>query len=445
MSEAPFTCIVMGAAGRDFHDFLTFLRPRADRFRVVAFTAEQIPFIAERRFPAELAGPAYPEGIPIHHEAELPELIAAHGVDFVFLSYSDLAHEEVMHRASVVQAAGASFALLGPAHTQLEARLPVVAVTAVRTGTGKSPLAQAIASHLTEGGRRVGVLRHPMPYGDLRRQGVQRFATAADLDRHECTVEEREEYEPYLDRGLVLFAGVDYRAILERASAESDVLLWDGGNNDVAFLRPDLHIVMVDALRPGHEAAYYPGETNLRRADVVVINKVDGASTAALAEVRANVAAMAPEAPVLEAALQIEAVGRALEGRRVVVVEDGPTTTHGGMPSGAGRIAAERGGATIVDPRPFAVGSIAEAYRAYPHLGPILPALGYSEGQLAELAETLRRAAPEAVVDGSPARLDRLLGLATPFVQVRYRFVQRAGPDVFDLVDERLAEGTSPR
>ncbi|MGF1469049.1 MAG: GTPase [Sandaracinaceae bacterium] len=442
MSGPPFRCIVMGAAGRDFHDFLSFLRARAQTFRVVAFTAEQIPFISERSFPRELAGPAYAEDIPIHDEEELVRLIREHRIDFVFLSYSDLAHEDVMHRASVVQAAGASFALLGPEHTQLRSTLPVLAVTAVRTGAGKSPLSQAIAARLTGAGRRVGVLRHPMPYGDLRRQGVQRFATTDDLDRHECTVEEREEYEPYVERGLVLYAGVDYRAILERAEAESDVILWDGGNNDVAFVRPDLHLVIVDALRPGHEVAYYPGETNLRRADVVVINKVDGATADALRTVRRNVARAAPGADVVEAALVVTSEDDdAIRGRRVLVVEDGPTTTHGGMPSGAGLLAAERAGATVLDPRPFAVGTVADAYRDYPHLGPVLPALGYSETQRSELAATIRRAEPEVVVDGSPARLDRLLRLEVPVVRVRYRFAQRAGPDLFATVDAWLAAG----
>lgn len=442
MSGPPFRCIVMGAAGRDFHDFLSFLRARAQTFRVVAFTAEQIPFISERSFPRELAGPAYAEDIPIHDEEELVRLIREHRIDFVFLSYSDLAHEDVMHRASVVQAAGASFALLGPEHTQLRSTLPVLAVTAVRTGAGKSPLSQAIAARLTGAGRRVGVLRHPMPYGDLRRQGVQRFATTDDLDRHECTVEEREEYEPYVERGLVLYAGVDYRAILERAEAESDVILWDGGNNDVAFVRPDLHLVIVDALRPGHEVAYYPGETNLRRADVVVINKVDGATADALRTVRRNVARAAPGADVVEAALVVTSEDDdAIRGRRVLVVEDGPTTTHGGMPSGAGLLAAERAGATVLDPRPFAVGTVADAYRDYPHLGPVLPALGYSETQRSELAATIRRAEPEVVVDGSPARLDRLLRLEVPVVRVRYRFAQRSGPDLFATVDAWLAAG----
>jgi predicted GTPase len=436
----PFRCIVMGAAGRDFHDFQTFFRGRPE-FRVVAFTAAQIPFIERRVFPRELAGPGYQADLPIFPEAELPRLIRELEVDFAFLAYSDLSHEEVMHRASLVQAAGAGFALLGPRLTQISSVRPVVAVVAVRTGAGKSPITQALARHLAGRGRRVAVLRHPMPYGDLRRQAVQRFAAEADLERAECTLEEREEYQPYLEAGLVVFAGVDTRAVLAAAEREAEVVLWDGGNNDYPFIKPDLSIVVADALRPGHEVAYYPGETNLRAADVVVVNKVSGASPQAVATVRRHAAELCPRAAVLEGDLVIS-VDRpeAIAGRRVLAVEDGPTVTHGGMPFGAATVAARLHGAReILDPRPFAVGSIAEAYRAYPHLGPVLPALGYSPAQRRELAETIARSGAEAVVDGSPARLDRVLSLPVPVVRVRYVFQQRSGPPLPELVEAALA------
>ena len=431
----PLRCLIMGAAGRDFHDFQTFFRDRPE-FRVVAFTAAQIPFIERRKFPRELAGPAYDADVPIFPEPELPRLVRELGVDFVFLAYSDLSHEEVMHRASLVQAAGAAFAVLGPKQTQLVSARPVVSVTAVRTGAGKSPIAHAIAAHLRSLGVRAAALRHPMPYGDLRLQAVQRFATGADLDRAECTIEEREEYEPYIEAGLAVYAGVDYRAILAAAEREADVLLWDGGNNDYAFIRPDLSIVVTDALRPGHEVAYYPGETNLRAADVVVVNKVTGAPAGAVATIRRHAAELAPRAPVVEADLVVTAERpEAIAGRRVLVVEDGPTLTHGGMSFGAGMVAAQAcEPREIIDPRPFAVGSIAEAFARYPHVGPVLPALGYSAEQRRELAQTIARSGAEAVVDASPSRLERFLSIDVPVVRVRYRFEQRSGPPLLDLV-----------
>ncbi len=438
----PLRCIILGAAGRDFHDFQTFFRDRPD-FRVVAFTAAQIPFIEHRVFPRELAGPYYRADLPIFPESELPRLVREMDVDLVFLSYSDLSHEEVMHKACLAQSAGAGFALLGPKQTQLSSARPVVAVTAVRTGAGKSPLTQAIAADLKSRGLRAVVLRHPMPYGDLRRQAVQRFATESDLDRAECTIEEREEYEPYLEAGLTVFAGVDYRAIVAAAEPDADVVLWDGGNNDYPFVRSDLSIVLVDALRPGHETAYYPGETNLRSADVVVVSKVSEAAPGALATVRGHVADLAPGAPLVEADLAVTAEQpEAIAGRRVLVVEDGPTVTHGGMAFGAGMVAARRCGAReIIDPRPFAAGTIAEAYARYPHLGPVLPALGYSPEQRSELAETIARSGADVVVDASPSRLDRFLSLAVPVVRVRYRFEQRSGPPLLDLVAAAVARG----
>lgn len=434
----PFRCIVMGAAGRDFHDFQTFFRSHPD-FRVVCFTAEQIPFIDQRKFPRSLAGPDYAEDIPIYNEGRLVELIREHRVEFVFLSYSDLPHAEVMHKASIVQAAGASFVLLGPDHTMLQSSKPVIAVTAVRTGAGKSPISLLLAAHIGASGRPAGVLRHPMPYGDLERQRVQRFATAMDLDRQECTVEEREEYAPYVERGLTIFAGVDYASILAAAEAESDVILWDGGNNDTPFVRPRLWIAVLDALRPGHEVGYYPGETNYRAAHVLVVNKVDQADPAELDRMLSRIAADRPDAALITADLGVVADEAALKGKRVLVIEDGPTTTHGGMAFGAGHVVARRAGAAeLVDPRPFAVGSIARTLEKYPHITEILPAMGYSDEQRADLAETVRRAAPDVVVDASPARVGRLLGVTLPVVEVDYHFVQRSGPDLLGLVDAAL-------
>jgi predicted GTPase len=432
-------CIVMGAAGRDFHDFQTFFRDHP-AFHVCCFTAEQIPFIAERSFPRELAGEGYDADIPIHSADELEALIARYDVDFVFLSFSDIAYEDVMHRASRVQAAGASFVLLGPKHTQLESRLPVIAVTAVRTGAGKSPVSRAIASHLGARGKRVAVVRHPMPYGDLRRQRVQHFTSVADLEAEACTIEEREEYQPYIERGLTVFAGVDYRAVLAAAERDSDAIVWDGGNNDLAFFQPRLSIVVADALRAGHELAYYPAETNLRRAHVVVVTKVDQASPEQIETVRRSAARLAPEAQLCEAALtiQVDDPG-AIRGRRVLVVEDGPTTTHGGMAYGAGLLAARRHGAgAIIDPRPHALGTIAEAYRNYPHLACVLPALGYSAAQRRELEATIASAAPDLVVDASPAGLALSLDIAAPVVRVGYELAQRSGPDLMRLVETAL-------
>jgi predicted GTPase len=435
----------MGAAGRDFHNFQTFFRDRPE-FRVRAFTATQIPFIESRRFPRELAGPNYQADIPIHLEAELPELIRKLDVDFVFLAYSDLSHADVMHKASLVQACGASFVLLGPRHTQLRSGKPVIAITAVRTGAGKSPISQMLARHLTAAGHRVGILRHPMPYGDLTRQAVERLATPDDLDRFQCTIEEREEYEPYLDQGLAVYAGVDYRQILAQAEAESDVILWDGGNNDFAFVQPGLSIVVVDALRPGHETSYYPGETNFRSADIVVINKVGRAHAEALAALRDRVRLFNPRAQLIEADLDIQ-VDRSelISGRRVLVVEDGPTLTHGGMPYGAGTIAAEQYDAgELVDPRPSAVGSVAETLRAYPHMTDVLPALGYSAKQCDELTQTIENSGAEIVIDASPASLDRMLKLSMPVVRVRYAFRQISGPPLRHLVDQFVATHSAP-
>jgi len=435
----PLRCIILGAAGRDFHDFLVFFANRPE-FRVVAFTATQIPFIERRTFPREFAGPLYDDDIPIFAEDDLPALIKRLGAELVFLAYSDLSHEQVMHKASLVQACGAGFALLGPRLTQLRSRLPVISITAVRTGAGKSPLTQALAQWLVAQGRRVAVLRHPMPYGDLKMQRWVRYESAADLDRHGCTIEEREEYEPYVERGIAVYAGVDYRVIVSEAEKSAGVLLWDGGNNDYPFVRPDLSIVLLDALRPGHETSYYPGETNLRAADILVLNKVSNASADALAAIRRNAAELNPAATLVEADLEITIESKLeLAGKRVIVVEDGPTVTHGGMASGAGTVAARKRRAQILDPRPFAVGTIAQAYAQYAHLGTVVPALGYAEAQIAELDETLRRSGADLIVDASPARLDRLLRMPIPIVRVRYQFKQKSGPSIFALVDAALA------
>lgn len=434
-----FNCIIMGAAGRDFHDFQTFFR-KHQQFRVCAFTATQIPDIENRAFPQSLAGPDYDCDIPIHPETRLAALIEELDIDFVFLAYSDLSHKDVMHKASLVQSAGASFALLGPKHTQLKSSKPVISITAVRTGAGKSPLSQFIAKNLSAQGRRVGIIRHPMPYGELTRQVVERFSEPADLDKFDCTIEEREEYEPYLELGLSIFAGVDYQQILREAEREADVILWDGGNNDYSFIQPDLSIVMLDALRAGHETDYYPGETNLRSASVLVINKVGQARPADVAAIHARVEAVNPAADVITSNLEIKVDSPELiAGRKVLVVEDGPTLTHGGMEYGAGLIAAQRcQPAEIIEPRPMAVGSIKRAFQEYSHIGPVLPALGYSEQQCEDLEATIHRADPDVIVDASPARLDRVIETEIPVVRVRYQFDQVSGIPIMDLVGKRL-------
>lgn len=438
--SANFNCIIMGAAGRDFHDFQTFFR-RNPRFRVCAFTATQIPFIESRVFPRSLAGPDYESDIPILPEQQLADLIRQYDVDFVFLAYSDLPHRDVMHKASLVQACGAGFVLLGPRATQLKSRKPVISVTAVRTGAGKSPLTQHLARFLTDSGRTAGIIRHPMPYGDLSRQRVERIATLADLDRFECTIEEREEYRPYVQQGLTIYAGVDYAEILAAAEADADVVLWDGGNNDFSFVRPGLSIVVADALRAGHELNYYPGETSFRSADVLVISKVTEATDENIRLIRSHAEQFNPRAEIIEADLEIDVSDpAAIADRRVLVVEDGPTVTHGGMSFGAGTLAARKfGAAELVDPRPYAVRSIAEAFNNYPHLKQVLPALGYSPRQRDELRETINAAGADVVVDASPAGLEDLLELTIPVVRVRYRFRQISGSRIEDLVEQYLS------
>ncbi|MFN8474873.1 MAG: cyclic 2,3-diphosphoglycerate synthase [Anaerolineae bacterium] len=437
--------IILGAAGRDFHNFNLVYRdnPYAE---VVAFTATQIPGAENRVYPPSLAGSLYPDGIPIYPEADLERLIAEHSVDEVIFAYSDGSHEYVMHRASRVLAAGADFRLLGPNRTTLTAQRPVVAVCAVRTGSGKSQTSRYVVRVLREMGRRVVAVRHPMPYGALAEQVVQRFAAYDDLDRYRCTLEEREEYEPYLDMGAVIYAGVDYARILAQAEAEADVIVWDGGNNDLPFYTPDLHIVVADPLRPGHELRYHPGEANLRMADVVVINKEDTAAPGDIETVRTNIRAANPDALMVDAASRITVDdGAALAGKRVLVVEDGPTLTHGDMPFGAGRVAAERLGAHIVAPVEFAVGSIRDVFAHYPQARDVLPAMGYSEGQIRDLEATIRATNVDAVILGTPIDLRRVMRIDVPAVRVRYELECLGQPTLEDIIRERLSRETFDR
>jgi len=413
--------IIMGAAGRDFHNFNVYFRNN-DAYEVVAFTATQIPGIEGRNYPVELAGSRYPNGIPIYPEEELPKLIKQHDVDQIVFAYSDVSHEYVMHKASIALASGADFRLMGPKTTMLIAEVPVVSVCAVRTGSGKSQTSRQAAKILKGKGLRVAAIRHPMPYGDLRKQVWERFASYEDLDRYECTIEEREEYEPHIDNGIIVYAGVDYEKILREAEKEADVIVWDGGNNDMPFYKPDLSIVVADPHRAGHELAYHPGETNLRMANVVIINKVDTADPQKVVQVKENIKLVNPNAKILEAASPITADNpNAIKGKRVLVIEDGPTVTHGGMPYGAGTVFAKKFGAgEIVDPKPYAVGSIKEAYKKYTHLSGILPALGYGEKQVAELKETIDHTRCDVVVIGTPIDLRRVMNINKPTVRVKY-------------------------
>jgi predicted GTPase len=435
MTHSPRRVVIMGAAGRDFHNFNVVFRDDP-AYTVVAFTAAQIPNIEGRRYPAELAGELYPAGIPIRAEDELAEIIRRERVDEVVFAYSDVTHQYVMNRASSALAEGADFRLLGPAATMLRAQVPVVAITAVRTGAGKSQTTRRVAEILTGRGLRVVVVRHPMPYGRLAEQRVQRFASAADLELHDCTIEEREEYEPHLERGNVVYAGIDYAAILERAEAEADVLLWDGGNNDFAFYRPDLQITVVDPHRAGHETAYHPGETNLRSADVVVINKVDTAAAADVAAVRATVERVNPRATIIEAASPVT-LERAdlIAGKSVVVIEDGPTLTHGEMGFGAGTIAARQHGGVLVDPRPHAVGSLRDVFARHPHLAELVPAMGYGGEQMRELEATINATPAEIAIIGTPIDLGQLLRLNKPVLRVRYELAEQGDITLADLLE----------
>jgi predicted GTPase len=425
----------MGAAGRDFHNFNTVYRDDPGN-EVVAFTATQIPNIEGRRYPPELAGPRYPQGIPIHPESELPRLIRELAVEEVVFAYSDVSHETVMHKASLVLACGADFRLIGPNATMIEATVPVVSVCAVRTGAGKSQTTRRVASLLRAKGRRVVAIRHPMPYGDLVRQKVQRFAAMEDLDRHQCTIEEREEYEPHIVAGGVIYSGVDYGAILKQAQEEAEVILWDGGNNDLPFYRADLEIVVADPHRPGHERSYHPGEANLRRAHVVVINKIDSAGPEGIEEVRRSVRELNPSAMVIDAASPLFVDGAELiRGKRVLAVEDGPTLTHGGMKYGAGVLAAIRHGAKeIVDPRPYVVGTLAKTFETYPGIGTLLPAMGYGGQQVKDLEATIARTPCDVVLVATPIDLRRVIEIAKPALRVGYELQEIGKPDLADAL-----------
>ena len=432
--------LIMGAAGRDFHNFNVVFRGDP-RYKVVAFTATQIPDIEGRQYPAQLAGPLYPAGIPIHAESDLDHLIAELAVDQVVFAYSDVSHQTVMHKASQVLAAGADFVLLGAKDTMLPSSKPVVAVCAVRTGSGKSQTTRRVCDVLRAMDKRVVAVRHPMPYGNLAEQAVQRFASYDDLDRHQCTIEEREEYEPHIDRGVIVYAGVDYEAILRQAEQEADVVVWDGGNNDLPFYKPDLHIVVADPHRPGHELSYHPGEANLRMADVVVINKVDTADLDKVAIVRDNIYRTNPDAIIVEAAspIFVDDPGT-IRGKDVLVVEDGPTLTHGEMTYGAGVVAARRfGAANILDPRPWAVRSIADTFAKYPGTGALLPAMGYGDQQMADLQETINNVPCDLVIIATPIDLTRIIEIHRPTQRVRYELQEIGQPTLAELLNERFA------
>jgi predicted GTPase len=438
--------VIMGAGGRDFHNFNTVFRTDADT-HVVAFTAAQIPGIDDRVYPPSLAGPLYPHGVPIVPEDSLTDLIRRESVDEVVLAYSDLAHEDVMHKASIVQAAGADFRLIGPAATMVHSTKPVIAVCAVRTGCGKSQTSRFIGRYLIDRGLKVALVRHPMPYGDLEKMRVQRFSTLAEIDASHPTVEEREEYEAPVEMGMVMYAGVDYADILHQAEEEADVVIWDGGNNDFPFFAPDLFITVVDPLRPGHELRYHPGETNLRMADVVVVNKVDVAGAADVGKVIADIEAVNPKATIVKAASPARLDGdESLVNRRVLVIDDGPTITHGGMPFGAGWTAAHNAGATtFVDPRPYVKGSLADTFAKFPHIGNVLPAMGYGDKQLAELAEIIRSVDCDVVVLGTPMDLTRLVDLGHPVRRTSYGYQGVGTPTMESVLEPYLEKWRSAR
>lgn len=431
--------IILGAAGRDFHDFNTYWRDNP-AYEIVAFTATQIPDIDGRTYPPVLSGPRYPNGIPIHDESELPELIKKHDVDLCAIAYSDLPHAVVMHKASLVNACGADFVILGHRHTMLKSNKPVIAVCAVRTGCGKSQTSRAVVRVLREMGKKVAAIRHPMPYGDLTKQICQRFAELSDLDKHECTIEEREEYEPHIEAGNVIFAGVDYAKILAEAEKEADVILWDGGNNDMSFYKPDLYITVVDPHRAGHERSYYPGETNLYMADVVVVNKMGTAEQAGIDTVLGNIKACNPRATVIKANSPVTVEQPELvRGKRVLVVEDGPTLTHGEMKYGAGHVAAqEQGAAEIVEPRPFAVGTIRDTFEKYTHVHEVLPAMGYGDKQMSELEQTINAVDCDSVIIGTPIDLGRMLKINKPTTRVTYELEEQTPGQLAEAIRKVL-------
>ena len=423
--------IIMGAAGRDFHVFNAYFRSNA-LYDVVAFTATQIPNIEGRKYPAILAGDLYPEGIPIYTEDELPSLIKIHDIKQVIFAYSDIAHEDIMHKASTVLASGADFRLMGPQNTALKSSKPVISICATRTGVGKSQTTRAVCKILQQMGKKVVAIRHPMPYGDLSLQICQRFASYADLDLHQCTIEEREEYEPHIDNGIVVYAGVDYEVILREAEKEADVIIWDGGNNDFSFYHTDLYIVLADPLRPGHEMMYHPGETNLKMADVVIINKIDSANVDDINKVRQNIEKANPNALIIEAASPVSLRDPELvKNKRVLIIEDGPTLTHGGMGYGAGYVAAKKYGVgEIVDAKPFAVGSIKETFEKFPHLDKVLPAMGYGKQQMKELEETIKNIDCDIVLSGTPIDITRIIKTDKPVVRVGYELQEIGHPNL---------------
>ncbi len=428
--------LIMGAAGRDFHNFNVYFRNNPE-YKVVAFTATQIPDIEGRKYPAALAGKLYPKGIPIYSESELDDLIRKFKVDEVHFAYSDTPHEYVMNKASQVMAAGADFVLLGPNSTMIKSKKPLISICAVRTGSGKSQTTRKVALLLKEKGRKVAAIRHPMPYGDLVKQKVQRFAAYSDLDKHECTIEEREEYEPHIDMGIIIYSGVDYGAILREAEKEADVILWDGGNNDFPFYKSDLEIVVADPHRPGHELRYHPGETNFRRADVIVINKCDTARKEDIETVMANAKRVNPNARIIKAKSPVTVEnGRLIKGKRVLVIEDGPTLTHGGMKFGAGIVAAQKfNAAEIIDPRPYAVGSIARTFEKYNHLDKVLPAMGYGAAQMAELAATIEKIDCDLIVSGTPIDITRVIKVSKPILRVDYQLEETGSLKLKDVLE----------
>ncbi len=433
--------IIMGAAGRDFHNFNVYFRNNSN-YEVVAFTATQIPDIAGRKYPAELSGPLYPEGIPIYSEEELPNLIREKQIDQVILAYSDLPYQYVMNKASIVLASGADFRLMGPKSTMLKSNLPVVSICAVRTGCGKSQTTRKVTDILKKKGYKIAVIRHPMPYGDLREQIWQRYENYADLDRYNCTIEEREEYEPHLDRGNILYAGVDYQEILKRAEKDVDIIVWDGGNNDLPFYKSDLHIVVTDPHRAGHEMTYYPGEANLRMADVVVMNKIDTADLDKINQLRENIHQLAPEAILIEAASPLTVDHPELiRGKRVLVVEDGPTLTHGEMKYGAGVVAAQKYGAKeIVDPRPYAIGTIKDTYTKYPGIGTLLPAMGYGKKQIQELEDTINAVDCDIVIIGTPIDLSRIVKINKKSIRVKYELQEIGRPNLEEVLSQKIKD-----
>ncbi|OLS32900.1 MAG: hypothetical protein HeimAB125_04250 [Candidatus Heimdallarchaeota archaeon AB_125] len=438
MSTKRRKILIMGAAGRDFHNFNTYYRTN-ESYEVVAFTATQIPDIVDRKYPAELSGDLYPNGIPIYDETELIEVIKKYDVDEVVFAYSDVTHEYVMHKASLVNACGAAFTLLGTKGTMIKSTKPLISVCAVRTGSGKSQTSRKIVQLLQDAGKKIVAIRHPMPYGDLAKQAVQRFAEYSDLDKHETTIEEREEYEPYIDKGLVIYSGVDYEAILREAEKEADVILWDGGNNDFSFYQPDLQIVVADPHRVGHETTYHPGETTLNLADVVLVNKITTTDYKNVMELEENIRKANPNAIIIEAASPIFVDNPELvKGKRVLVIEDGPTLTHGEMKYGAGVVAARRFGAKeLVDPRPYLVGSMKETFEQYPEIGTLLPAMGYFDQQLKDMEDTINNTDCEVIVSATPIDITRLIKVNKPIVRVKYELEEIGFPKLVDILKEK--------